>query len=216
MTGRVAAPWATALRTGAAVLILLLAACGQPKHPALPAGSPVLVLGDSITAGYGVAPEDAWPARLAAATGWQMINAGVSGDTSADALARLPELLERHAPRLVLVEIGGNDMLHRIPESEIAANLDQILAQIAGRGAQPVLIGIPRPSVLGAAFARLSPAEFYEETARRNRVPLIGDAASEVLSAPDLKLDPLHPNSAGHARLAEAAREALAKLGLVR
>jgi acyl-CoA hydrolase len=70
--------------------------------------------------------------------------------------------------------------------------------------------------VLGAAFARLSPAEFYEETARRNRVPLIGDAASEVLSAPDLKLDPLHPNSAGHARLAEAAREALAKLGLVR
>jgi acyl-CoA hydrolase len=145
-----------------------------------------------------------------------VINAGVSGDTSADALARLPELLERHAPRLVLVEIGGNDMRHRIPESEIAAKLDQILAQIAGRGAQPVLIGIPRPSVLGAAFARLSPAEFYEETARRNRVPLIGDAASEVFSSSSLKLDPLHPNSAGHARLAEAAREALAKLGLVR
>jgi acyl-CoA hydrolase len=145
-----------------------------------------------------------------------VINAGVSGDTSADALARLPELLERHAPRLVLVEIGGNDMLRRIPESEIAANLDQMLAQIADRGAQPVVIGIPRPSVLGAAFARLSPAELYEETARRNRVPLIGDVASEVLSAPDLKLDPLHPNSAGHARLAEATREALAKLGLVR
>ncbi len=210
------ANWEVAVRAGFAAALLLLAACGQPRHPPLPAGSPVLVVGDSISAGYGVAPEEAWPARLAAATGWQVTNAGVNGDTTADALARLPELMERHSPRLVLVEIGGNDMLRRIPESEIAANLDRMLAQIAERGAQPVLIGIPRPSVLGAAFSRLTPAEFYEETANRNRAPLIGEAASEVLSAADLKLDPLHPNAAGHARLAEAARAELERFGFLR
>ncbi len=205
-----------ALRACLVAAFLLLAACGQPRHPPLPAGSPVLVVGDSISAGYGVTPEEAWPARLAAATGWQVINAGVNGDTTADALARLPELLERHSPRLVLVEIGGNDMLRRIPESEIAANLDRMLDQIAERDAQPVLIGIPRPSVLGAAFSRLSPAEFYEETAKRRRAPLIGEAASEVLSDSDLKLDPLHPNAAGHARLAEAARAELERSGFLR
>ena len=208
--------WTVALRTGLAAALLLLAACGQPKHPPLPVGSPVLVVGDSISAGYGVAPEEAWPAQLAAATGWQVINAGVNGDTTADALARLPELLERHTPRLVLVEIGGNDMLRRIPESEIAANLDRMIDQIAARGAQPVLIGIPRPSMLGAAFSRLSPAEFYDETAKRKRAPLIGEVASEVLSAADLKLDPLHPNAAGHARLAETVRAELERFGFVR
>jgi acyl-CoA hydrolase len=204
-----------ALRAWMAAALLLLAACGQPRHPPLPAGSAVLVLGDSISAGYGVAPEEAWPARLAASTGWQVINAGVNGDTTADALVRLPELLERHAPRLVLVEIGGNDMLRHIPDAEIAANLDAMLARIAGHGAQPVLIGIPRPSVLGAAFARLTPADFYAETAQRNRVLLIGDAASKLLSAADLKLDAVHPNAAGHERLADAVRAELQRFGFL-
>lgn len=195
---------------------LLLAACSSHKAEPLPPGSVVLALGDSLTAGYGVAPEQAWPALLAGKTGWKIVNGGISGDKSGDALARLPALLDEHAPKLVLVTLGGNDMLRKRPEEETRANLARILELARGRDAQPVLLATPRPSVAGALFQNLSPPAFYAEIAEERRVPLIGDAVPEVLSDPDLKLDPLHPNAEGHAALAGKAFDALRKLGYVR
>jgi lysophospholipase L1-like esterase len=99
-------------------LVLLLGACGKPKEAALPSGTRVLALGDSLTAPHGVTPEQAWPTLLAAKTGWAVVNAGVSGDTSAGALQRLPGLIEEHNPQLVLVTLGGNDMLRRLPQGQ--------------------------------------------------------------------------------------------------
>lgn len=199
-----------------AVAVALVAGCGgKAKEAALPAGSRVVALGDSLTAGAGVVSADAWPYLLANRTGWIIINGGVSGDTSGGALQRLPALLEEHKPVLVLVALGGNDMLRRFPEEETVANLGKIFAMVKAHGAKPVLLATPRPSAMGAVFQNLSAAEFYRKAAEEQQVPLIEDAIAEVLSDPQLKGDPLHPNVAGHALLAQKIFDALKAIGYV-
>ena len=210
-------PAAHACRFLALLVLLLVAACSHPpKEAHLPPGTRVLALGDSLTAAHGVTPDEAWPALLAARTGWIVINAGVSGDTSAGALQRLPALLEEHAPALVLVSLGGNDMLRRLPPSQTTANLGRMLALVKASGARAVLLATPKPSVAGAAFNSLSPAEFYRQVAKDHRVPLIEDALAEVLSDPRLKSDQLHPNAAGHALLSSKIFEDLKQTGYAR
>jgi len=196
--------------------VALFSACGKEKEEPVPQGSVVLALGDSLTAGAGVAPEEAWPALLASKTGWAVINGGVNGDTSAAALLRLPALLEEHEPVLVLVTLGGNDMLRRVPQAETVANLEKIIALIREHGAKPVLLATPQPTLAGAVFQHLSAAEFYREVAEERQVPLIGDAIADVLSDPQLKGDPLHPSAAGHALLSEKIFEELKTIGYVR
>lgn len=196
--------------------LLLVAACSQPKEAALPRGAKVLALGDSLTAPHGVAPKEAWPALLAERTGWTVINAGISGDTSAGALDRLPALLEEHAPTLVLVSLGGNDMLRRLPQEQTVANLSRMLVMVKAHGAKAVLLATPKPSLAGAVFNNLAAADFYEHVARDNKVPLIEDALPDVLSKTELKGDQLHPNAAGHALLAKKIFSALEKIGYAR
>lgn len=205
------------LRTLLACFAIVLAAgCGKPKEPALPAGSKVLALGDSLTAGYGVTPGEAWPVLLASRTGWAIVNGGVSGDTSAGALRRLPPLLEEHRPALVLLTLGGNDMLRKVPEAETVANLGKMLGDVKAHGAKAVLIATPKPSVAGAVFRNLSAADFYRQVASDNGVPLIEDAIPDVLSDPLMKADPLHPNAAGHALLTKKLYDALKSMGYAR
>ncbi len=206
-----------ALRIFATILLVaMFAACSARKAEPLPPGTVVLALGDSLTAGYGLAPEQAWPALLAEKTGWQVVNGGVSGDKTGDALARLPALMDEHAPKLVLVTLGGNDMLRKLPEEQTRGNLARILELVRGRNAQPVLLATPKPSVAGVVFQNLSPPPFYAEIAQERQVPLIAEAIPEVLSDPALKLDQLHPNAEGHQALAGKAFDALRKLGYVR
>lgn len=193
--------------------LVLLVACGKEKEAVIPQGSVVLALGDSLTAGAGVAPEQAWPALLAVRTGWVVVNGGVNGDTSAAALRRLPALLEEHKPVLVLVTLGGNDMLRHIPREETLANLRQILALIRVHGAKPVLLATPEPSITGAVFRNLSAPDFYRQVAEEQQVPLIEDAVADVLSDPELKGDPLHPSAAGHALLSGNIYEELKSIG---
>lgn len=195
---------------------VILVACGKTKENTIPPGSPVLALGDSLTEGAGVTRNEAWPALLAGKTGWVVTNGGLSGDTSGGALQRLPALLEQHAPVLVLVALGGNDMLRHQPPQETVANLEQIIALIRAHGAKPVLLATPNPSLMGAVFRHLSAAEFYREVAEAQNVPLIEDAIPEVLSDPQFKGDPLHPNAAGHALLAGKIFDALRSIGYAR
>lgn len=201
------------------VAFFLLAACGkakEAKEAQIPSGSLVLALGDSLTEGSGVTSVEAWPGLLAKRTGWRVINAGVSGDTSFDALQRLPELLEGHKPVLVLIALGGNDMLRHNPQQDTIANLENILAQVKTNGAKPVLLAIPKPSFAGAVTRNLSAAEFYQGVADSQHVPLIKDVIADVLSDPQMKGDPLHPNAAGHARLSEKIFDALKSIGYAR
>lgn len=198
-------------------VIVLAAGCGsKTTESALPPGSMVVALGDSLTAGYGVSAEDAWPNLLAKQTGWVVINAGVNGDTSGGALARLPALLDEHNPHLVLVALGGNDMLRHVPQQETVANLGSILALIRTHGAKPVLLATPKPSAMGAVFQHLSAADFYRSVADEQQVPLVEDAIADVLSDPQLKGDPLHPNRDGHAQLSRKIFDELKSIGYAR
>jgi acyl-CoA hydrolase len=182
----------------------------------LPAGSKVLALGDSLTAPHGVKPGEDWPTLLGQKTGWIVINGGVSGNTRAQALERLPALLDEHQPQLVLVTLGGNDMLRKLPQAQTVANLGSMLDLVKTRGAKAVLLATPKPSIAGAVFNSLSPADFYADVAKDRKVPLIADALPEVLSDAALKGDQLHPNVAGHALLSEKIHADLKKIGFVR
>ena len=146
-----------------------------------------------------------------------IVNGGVNGDTSAGALGRLPALLDEHRPALVLVTLGGNDMLRPFfPQSQTVANLDRMLALAKASGAVAVLIATPRPSLTGVLFGHLTAAAFYRQVAASNDVPLIEGAIAEVLSDPLMRLDPLHPNAAGHALLAKKIFEELRAMGFAR
>jgi acyl-CoA hydrolase len=196
------------------LLLLTAVACGGAgKEAALPAGTTVLALGDSLTAPHGVKPGEDWPTLLGQKTGWVVINAGVSGNTSAQALERLPGLLDEHKPQLVLVTLGGNDMLRKLPPAQTVGNIGRMLDMARAKGARVVLLATPRPSLAGAVFNSLAPADFYAEIAKEKKVPLIKDALPEVLSDTSLKGDQLHPNAAGHALLGEKIHGDLKKIG---
>lgn len=197
-------------------VLVLATGCSKIREQPIPPGSMVLALGDSLTEGAGVTREEAWPNLLAGRTGWIVINGGISGDTSEGALRRLPALLDQPVPALVLVALGGNDMLRHIPARETVANLAKIIAVIRVHGAKPVLLATPNPSLMGAVFQHLSAADFYQQVADAQQVPLIKNAIAEVLSDPQLKGDPLHPNAAGHVQLADKIFEELRSLGYIR
>jgi len=197
-----------------AVAALVAAACGDPREAALPAGSVVLVVGDSISAGYGVEPQQAWPARLAQRTGWRIVAAGINGDRTSGGRQRLPALIDEHRPALVLIELGGNDLLRGVPAAQIAGNLDAMIEKARAGGARVALMAAPQPSVLGAVTG-LAAAGLYADLARRRKVPLIEHALPSVLSDADLRQDAIHPNAAGHHALAERAFEELARSGVI-
>ena len=194
-----------------------LAACGKkaPKHSALPRGSAVLALGDSLTYGYGANPTESYPARLAELTGWAITNGGVSGDTSAQALARLPELLREHTPRLVIISIGGNDFLRRQPENETRTNIRAIIQACKAAGAETLLVGVPGVGV-GAALGYPGDHPLYADLAKAENVPYYANGWSQILGKDTLKSDQIHPNAAGYDTFARGLAAYLKESGWLR
>lgn len=161
----------------------------------------LLILGDSLAAGYGLAPEDAFPAQLERALrrhGHEItvINAGVSGDTTAGGRARLDWALADE-PHLVIVELGGNDALRGLPPQDTYANLDAILARLTAAGLQVILAGMQAPRNLGepyvTAFDRV-----YPQLADKYQVAFYPFFLEGVALDPALnQADGIHPNAAG-------------------
>ncbi|WP_118810779.1 arylesterase [Neisseria lactamica] len=183
---------------------LLLTACGRKSartHAKIPEGSTVLALGDSLTFGYGANPDESYPAQLQKLTGWNVVNGGVSGDTSAQALSRLPALLARK-PKLVIVGIGGNDFLRKVPEEQTRANIAKIIETVQKENIPAVLVGVPHIT-LGALFGHLSDHPLYEDLSEAYGIPLFGGAWAEILGDNDLKSDQIHANGKGYRRFAE-------------
>jgi lysophospholipase L1-like esterase len=198
---------------------LLLTACGRRKATqalALPAGSIALALGDSITHGTGAAPEAAYPAQLARLSAWSVINGGVPGDTSAQALARLPALLSEHRPALVIVSLGGNDFLRRLPEADTEANLRRCATLSRDADAQVVLVAVPRPTLAAAIGAGLSDHPLYERVATDLALPLHAGGWARVLSDEKLRSDQIHANAEGYRVFAESLVTTLRAAGLLR
>jgi acyl-CoA thioesterase-1 len=175
---------------------------------AFAAPRPVLVLGDSLSAAYGLSPKEGWVAlldeRLAAAKPIRnVVNASISGETSAGGLARLPALLKEHAPALVVVELGANDGLRGLPLAQLRANLAKILEAVRGAGAHAVLVGIELPVNYGPIY-RDGLREVYRGLAGEFNVPLVPFLLDGVALDPALMQDDgLHPRAAGEPRVFE-------------
>lgn len=180
-----------------------LAACKRhtPQYSRLPHGSTVLALGDSLTMGYGVSKAQSYPAQLAQITAWQVINGGVSGDTSAQALARLPALMQQ-SPKLVLVSIGGNDFLRRVPENLTRANISQIIETI--QAAHQCTQGeIRNGNQHHMNMGSVSEHQLYDDLAQQYRIPLLKGAWADILGQEKLRSDQIHANAAGYRLFAE-------------
>lgn len=189
---------AVALAVVLAVVLVagVLAGCRRQAPNLDSSGTTVVCLGDSITAGVGTTPGHAYPALLAARLGREVLDAGVPGDTAAAGLARLPQVLAQD-PWMVIVELGGNDILHQVPIADTEAALDEIVRRLLAARVLPVLVAVSGP--FGGAHG-----EIYDRLADRYHVPVVEKVLRDILADPNLKSDEVHPNDAGHARLADA------------
>lgn len=169
-------------------------------------GETVVFLGNSITRGYGLAEAEAFPSLVAAALGIPFVNAGVSGDTTALALARLERDVLPHQPRLTLVELGGNDFLRRVPVEQTLANLDRIVGTLIDGGGMVLILHVS-VGPMGDPYLR-----GFREVAERRGAVVVPDILHGILSDSALKLDPIHPNARGQQRIAERVVQVLRPL----
>lgn len=180
-----------------------------PQLPVLAPDAVVLAFGDSITHGTGAAQGEGYPERLAQLIGRRVINAGVPGELSAQGRQRLPELVERYRPDLVILCHGGNDMLQRKDLGRAADNIAAMVETAQAAGAQVLLVAVPKPRLL------TGPDPMYRQLGERFRVPVLVDTLTDILTDRDLKADPVHPNAAGYTVLAREAARLLARAGAI-
>lgn len=172
------------------------------------AAGTLLVVGDSISAAFGLETRQGWVSLLAErleqeAPQWQVVNASVSGDTSAGGLARLPALLETHAPQLVLIELGGNDGLRGQPPAQLRQNLAAMITQSRAAGAEVVLLGMKLPPNYGPRYGRAF-EQVYAELAQAKQVPLVPFFLEGVGGVDELmQADGIHPDAAAQPILLE-------------
>ncbi len=200
------------------VACALAAACSRkpPTAAALSSGSTVLALGDSITFGTGADSAAAYPGQLAALTGWNVVNAGVPGDTAAQATERLPMLLADHKPALVIVSAGGNDFLRRLPAAETEGALRTSIQLARDAGAQVLLVAVPQPSIGAALGAGLSDHPLYAKLADELKLPLHANGWATVLGNEKMRSDQIHANAAGYRAFAEGLAATLSSIGFLK
>jgi len=198
---------------GLSATISVTGCSSEPTQTALPAGSTVVALGDSLTYGYGANPKTAYPTVLAELSKWNVVNAGVNGDTSADVLTRVNEITEQN-PDLVLLGVGGNDVLQRIAPDTTRANIIATIDTLQSNNIDIVLIAEPHLST-SALFGKASDNPLYEDIAETEGIPLYSDGWSTVLSDDALKSDKIHANAAGYRQFAEGLHDYLKDEGWV-
>lgn len=169
----------------------------------------MLVLGDSLSAAYGMPLSRGWVSLLErrlkeANRPWRVVNASISGDTTAGALKRLPKLLDLHAPQVVIIELGGNDGLQGKPVASIRSNLRGLIGTVRGAGAQPALVGMRIPPNYGryytGEFERL-----YQEVAETEKIPLYRFNLERLASTEGMmQADGIHPAVEAQARMLDS------------
>ncbi|HBW40076.1 MAG TPA: multifunctional acyl-CoA thioesterase I/protease I/lysophospholipase L1, partial [Leclercia adecarboxylata] len=160
------------------------------------AADTLMVLGDSLSAGYRMSATAAWPSLLDKQ--WQqkpkVVNASISGDTAAQGLARLPALLKQHKPQWVLIELGGNDGLRGFPPDAIAQNLSKVIDDVKAANAKPLLMQIRLPANYGRRYTEAF-SGIYPELAQQHAIPLVPFFMEQVYLKPEwMQQDGIHPN----------------------
>ena len=185
-------------------VLLILIVTGFPANADAPA---ILVFGDSISAGYGLAHvEQGWVGMLRAKVkdegyGYQVVNASVTGETTAGGLARLPRALALHHPRVVILELGGNDGLRALPIDQMRSNLGKMVDLAVDSGAQVLLLGMRIPPNYGPEFTEKFFAVFAD-VARDKKTPLVPFLLNDIALSPNLmQADGVHPNELGQPKL---------------
>lgn len=191
------------MRSFLASFFLLVATAGTAA-----AAGKVMVFGDSLSAAYGLSPSQGWPHLLGqrlekTAPAWRVVNASISGETTAGGLRRLPEDLKRHQPRIVVIALGANDALRGLPLAASRANLEQMVRLTREAKATPVLVGLMIPPNYGIDYAAQF-REMYRDIARRLDVPLVPFLLEGVAEKRELfQPDQLHPTAEAQPRILE-------------
>jgi acyl-CoA thioesterase-1 len=189
------------------LLLGFLVSCSNSSHTLsrLPDDAVILAFGDSITSGVGAPPGESYPEILQGHIKRKVIKSGIPGETSGEGLVRLPGELATHRPKLVLLCLGGNDLLRRMDLEKTAGNVSRMVQMIRDAGAEVVIIGVPKPGLV------LSTARFYKTISEDMGVPLEGSLLSDILAESKLRADPIHPNAEGYRFLAEGIAAFLRK-----
>lgn len=159
-------------------------------------GTDIIAFGDSLVQGVGATEGNDFVSVLSRKIGQPIVNLGVSGNTTADGLARI-NALDRYRPKVILLLLGGNDHLRKVPEAETFANLSALIENFHARGAVVVLLGI-RGSLLGDRFE-----EEFEKLHEEYQTAYVSDVLSGLFGRAEYMSDPIHPNDAGYAKIAE-------------
>lgn len=177
----------------------------------------IVVLGDSLSAAHGILPEEGWVALLQTQLQqekfkYQVINASISGDTTAGGAARLPALLDKYQPAIVILELGANDGLRGLPLDVMESNLNQMIQQSKSQGAKVLLIGMRLPPNYGPAYTKQFQAT-YAKLAQEDKIALLPFLLDGVGDNKALfQEDGLHPTAAAQSRILDNVWQALEKL----
>jgi len=202
------------------LLLALLAGVGPLPALAVAAPRTLLVVGDSLSAEYGIARGSGWVAlleqRLAThKTAWRVVNASVSGDTTAGGRSRLTALLQQHRPALVVIELGGNDALRGLPLASTEDNLRAMVRAAKAAGARVLLVGMQVPPNYGRRYGT-DFEQVFARVAAAEKLPLVPRLLAGVADAPDpvalFQPDRIHPRAEAHPRLLDNVWPVLAPL----
>ncbi|MFM2644328.1 arylesterase [Vibrio chagasii] len=196
------------------LLFIFFSTASLAQGPASAQDSKLLILGDSLSAGYNMDIKQSWPSLLPDALAKHdkavtVVNGSISGDTTGNGLARLPQLLEEHAPDTVLIELGANDGLRGFPPKLMSSNLDQIIEQIKAAGAKPIMMQIKIPPNYGKRYNQQFEYVFAALADQQN-VPLLPFFLEHIILKPEWMMnDGLHPKPEAQPWIAEFVAEEL-------
>ncbi len=180
------------------LLVCLLIGCDSTtKLTPLDPDATILAFGDSLTYGIGVEKHASYPAVLEELTGFTVINAGISGETTSQGVKRFARTLDQYNPELVVLLEGGNDILRNHPPATIRSNLSRMIQIAQSRNIPIILIGVPEKKLFSSS------APYYSELAESHNLAFDKDILSQLLKSAKYKSDPIHLNAAGYRKFAE-------------
>ena len=198
----------------ASIIIVIILFSFTQKESNIKALNPqdtILAFGDSLTYGYNAKPNESYPTVLSHLSGIKVINAGVSGETSSEGLQRLPQFIEDTNIKLMILFLGANDVLQRLPMENIKTNLKAMVQMAKEKRIAVLLVSVPNFSLFG-----LSDLSLYGEVSKEENIPLLSHMYADILEQPSLKSDQVHPNALGYKKMAEKIYEKLKKEGWIK